>query len=317
VPVLDVDLDPARIEEAAAVIDPVFRDTPQFVDEQLAKALGRRVLTKVETLNPLRCFKGRGADFLARAIAPGTTLVCASSGNFGQAIAYAARAHGLTAVVFVPSRANPVKVARIAAAGGRVHRVDGDARAAARSYAARHPDHQFVLDGREPAIAEGAGTIGVELLRCPGIDAIVVPLGDGALISGIARWTKLHAPEVRIVGATAAGAPALERSWRAGRVVPCTEWDTIADGAATREPVPESVDRMRTLVDDVVLVDDEAMLQAMALAEDTLGLLLEPAGAIGIAAIAACDVPGDTVATVLTGANRDPALIRTPTWAYR
>jgi threonine dehydratase len=126
------------------------------------------------------------------------------------------------------------------------------------------------------------------------------------MASSRGRTTQGSCAGVRIVGATAAGAPALERSWRAGRVVPYTEWDTIADGAATREPVPELVDRMRTLVDDVVLVDDEAMLRAMALAEDTLGLLLEPAGAIGIAAIATFDVPGNTVATVLTGANRDP-----------
>ncbi|WP_083922448.1 pyridoxal-phosphate dependent enzyme [Nocardiopsis halotolerans] len=108
------DLSPDRIAEAARTIDPVFLDSPQYVEEQLAAELGRPVLTKIEFLNPLRSFKGRGADFLVRDLPAGGTVVCASGGaNFGQAIAYAARRHGLRADVFVPADASRRGVKRV------------------------------------------------------------------------------------------------------------------------------------------------------------------------------------------------------------
>jgi threonine dehydratase len=93
----EMDLRLERIAEAARVIEPVFLNSPQYFDERLGAALGRRVLVKVETLNPIRSFKGRGADFFLRDLERGTRVVCASSGNFGQALAYAARRHGLAA----------------------------------------------------------------------------------------------------------------------------------------------------------------------------------------------------------------------------
>lgn len=299
---MDIDLD--NIARAAKTIDPVFRDTPQYVDEQLCAALGRRVLVKVETANPLRSFKGRGADFLASTLPVGRTVVCASAGNFGQAVAYAGRNHGFPVEVFVSDRAVPDKVRRMRVLGATVHEVPGDftgAKEVARRYA-EDTGAVFVEDGREPAVCEGAGAIAVELLRSGvSIDAVVVPLGDGALITGMARWLKHHSPHTRVVGVCAAGAPALAHAW-AGR-----EWDgpaeTIADGIAVRVPVAESVARVRELVDDVVLVPDDAIREAADLALRTLGLVLEPAGAAGLAGLAVHDIPGETTATVLTGSN--------------
>lgn len=305
----DMDLDLARIAHASSLIDPLFLGTPQFVDEQLCAALGRRVLVKIETLNPLRSFKGRGADLLAREFEPGTRLVCGSTGNFGQAIGYAAARHGLTAEVFVPPGVSPVKLARMASLGARVHEVgDGPAKDAARQYATTHGGSVFVEDGRHPRIAEGAGTIGVELLSAGTIDTVVLPVGDGALISGVARWIKEHAPSTWIVGVCAKGAASMADSWRAGRVLPTERADTIAEGVAVSVPIPESVTRLRLLVDDMVVVDDEAMFVAMRTALDTLGVLAEPAGAAGLAAIATHDLPGEVLATVVTGANVSPAL---------
>ena len=162
----------------------------------------------------------------------------------------------------------------------------------------------------EPAIAEGAGTIGVELLAAGPFDTIVVPVGDGALIAGIARWIKHHAPETRIVGVCASGAPCMAMSWQAGRPVSTARSDTIAEGIAVRVPVPESVARLVVLVDDMVLVDDSNLLQAMQLSAQTLGLLLEPSGAAGLAAIRAGNLPGDRLATVLTGSNLRPEHLR-------
>jgi threonine dehydratase len=269
-----MDLSIDRIEEAAQVIPPVFRDSPQFVHDDVSAELGRRVLVKVETLNPLRSFKGRGAQFLVDRLEEGLTLVCSSTGNFGQAIAYAARARGMAAHVFVPEDVNPAKLDRMRSLGAVV-RVGGvdvqEAKLAARAYAASRADRRFVEDGQDPEISEGAGTIGVELSRAEPVDTVVLPVGDGALITGVARWLKHQLPGCRIIGVCAAGAPAMAQSWRTGTPVVTASVDTIADGIAVRAPIPASVQRMRQLVDDIVLVDDAALLDAMRLALATLG----------------------------------------------
>lgn len=307
-----MDLSVERIEEAARVIDPVFRNSPQFVHEQLSEALGRPVLVKVETLNPLRSFKGRGAQFLVDRLDPGLTVVCSSTGNFGQAIAYAARARGMAAHVFVPQDVNPAKLDRMRALGAVV-RVGGvdvqDAKLAARAYAESQAGWLFVEDGKDPEISEGAGTIGVELSRAEPVDTVVLPVGDGALITGVARWLKARLPGCHIIGVCAAGAPAMADSWRTGTPVATASVDTIADGIAVRAPIPASVQRMRQLVDDIVLVDDTALLDAMRLTLAAIGVLPEPAGAAGIAAIRGHDLPGDRLATVITGANLRPDLL--------
>ncbi|MEV0649136.1 pyridoxal-phosphate dependent enzyme [Phytomonospora sp. NPDC050363] len=306
----DLSLD--RIARAATVIDRRFRDTPQYTDPLLSAALDRPVLVKVETANPLRSFKGRGAEFLVHELPGRPTIVCASSGNFGQGIAYAGRSRGLPVHVFSTRTANPVKLARLRALDAAVTLVDGDghdAKQAARDHARQHPGTVFAEDGSEPAIAEGAGTIAVELLRTETPDTVVLPVGDGSLIAGVARWVKHAAPTTRVVGVGVTGAPALADSLRAGRVVAGGPVDTIAEGIAIRVPVPRSVERLRGLVDEMVLVEDADLLGAMRLIADTLGILVEPAGAAGIAAIARHGL-GERPATVLTGANPRPELAR-------
>jgi threonine dehydratase len=310
---MDLDLNVARIGDAARVIDPVFLNTPQYADEQLSAALGRHVVVKVETANPLRSFKGRGADFLMGRFSAGQTVVCSSTGNFGQAMAYAGRRRGVVVEVFVPENINPVKLARLQSFGARVTAVGVDSaacEAAARERAAATRGCVYVEDGKEPAIAEGAGTIGIELMSAGPFDTVVIPVGDGALITGIARWIKAHTPGTRIVGVCASGAPCMALSWRARTPVSTERSDTIAEGIEVRVPVPVSVARLVALVDDMVLVDDVDLLQAMQLSAQTLGLLLEPSGAAGLAAIRVHDLPGDRLATVLTGSNVRPEHLR-------
>ena len=306
---MDLDLSAGRIDEAARTIDPVFLNTPQYADEQLNAALGRHVVVKVETVNPLRSFKGRGADLFMGRVDPHSTVVCSSTGNFGQAMAYAGRRRGIAVDVFVPENVNPVKLARMRAFGARVTLAGGDSaasEAAARDYAAGREGCVYVEDGKETAIAEGAGTIGVELSRAGPFDAVVVPVGDGALIAGIARWIKDRSPKTRIIGVCASGAPSMALSWRAGEPVSTERSDTIAEGIEVRVPVPESVIRLVALVDDMVLVHDSDLLEAMQLSVRTLGILLEPSGAAGLAAIRVHKLAGDRVATVLTGSNVRP-----------
>ena len=193
VPLLSVE----RIATAYDVIEPCFRDSPQFEAAALNNLFGCQLVLKIETLNPIRSFKGRGAQFFVSQRTDDTPLVCATAGNFGQGMAYAARKRGIPLTVFTNIDASPIKVERMSALGAQVLAVGtqpDEANAAAAQFAAE-TNAVLVVDGQEAAIAEGAGTIGLELLRYPGeLAAVVVPLGDGALLAGIGCWVKAHSP---------------------------------------------------------------------------------------------------------------------------
>jgi threonine dehydratase/peptide deformylase len=303
------------IREAAGRIDPVFRGSPQFESGALSEALGVRLTVKVETLNPLRSFKGRGAAyFVATSAGAGDVrpIVCASAGNFGQAMAHACARHGIALTVFASENANPFKLARMRALGAEVKLSghDFDAAKVAAQASASACGARYVEDGKEAAIAEGAGTIAVELLaRDDAFDVVLVPLGNGALIGGVGRWLKAASPSTEVIGVSARGAPAMERSFRGGpggSIVETASADTIADGVAVRVPVPEAVADMHGVVDDVLLVDDATLVEAIDLVRLHLGVELEPAGALGVAALIAFPsrFAGRAIATILTGSNR-------------
>jgi threonine dehydratase len=291
-----------RIAAAAGEIDPVFLRTPQFLDERLSAALGREVVVKVETVNPIGSFKGRGAWLLAGGLDPARTWVCATAGNFGQGLAYAARARQATVDAFVSPNVPREKVGRMRALGARVETAE-EPWPAARRHAAGSGDRLLVVDGLGPEMAEGAGTIGVELEGAGPFDSAIVQLGDGALISGVARWLKASAPATRIIGVGASGAPAMARSFAARRLI-SGPTDTIATAIAVADPIPESLARVLTLVDDVCLVDDDDLRSAQRLVAECLGVLVEPAGAAGVAALARHGhrLPRGRTAVVLTGA---------------
>jgi threonine dehydratase len=297
-----------RIAEAAKVIDPVFLGSPQYRAEPLESHLGCRLVVKVETINPIRSFKGRGTGFLVSTLEERPHLVCATAGNFGQGMAYAARTRDLPITIFTSSDASALKIARMRALGADVRPVGADyddAHGAAAAFA-HEVGGRLVEDGRDHAIAEGAGTIAVELLEWPEpFDDIVVPVGDGALLGGVARWVKAHHPSTRVVGVAAAGAPAMERSWRAGRAQTLERADTIADGISVRAPFAEAVADIVGLVDDMLLVEDDQMLKAMRLVLNELGIVLEPSGAAGLAALLTnpSAFSGRLTATILTGGN--------------
>ena len=305
-----------RIAEAAERIAPVFRNTPQFVSESLSESLGVRLLVKVECVNPIRSFKGRGTDYLLfRDGDESEPLVAASAGNFGQGLAYAARQRNRPVILFAAITANSLKIDRMRALGAEV-RLGGEDFDAAKVIAREFADSQglrFVEDGREPAITEGAGTIAVELSRwAEPIDMIFVPVGNGALINGIGRWLKAHAPKCRVVGVCTTRAPAMAESWSAGSLRTTNSADTIADGIAVRVPVPEALSDMRHSVDEMMLVSEERLLEAMRLVHDHLGLVCEPAGVAGLAAVmdSRDRLAGKLVAVPLCGGNLTPEQIR-------
>jgi threonine dehydratase len=299
----------ADIAGAADVIDPIFLHTPQYDCEPLSAALGCSLTLKLETANPIRSFKGRGASYLIGSMDRSPRpLVSASAGNWGQALAYACRSARQPLILFASTNANPVKVERMRALGADV-RLAGDdfdaAKAAAGTFAGSS-GLRMVADGLDPEASIGAGTIGVELLAYGSTyDALLVPLGNGAMLTGIARWVKAAAPAIAVYGVSARGADAMEKSWRIGSIVLPPQVNTIADGIAVRVPIPEALEDMRCIVDDVLLVSDQDIIAAMRLIYSEAGLIAEPSGAAGVAAILA--VPdrfaGLRVATIVCGSN--------------
>lgn len=305
-----------RIRQAAEAIDPAFKDTPQFLVESLGQRLGLSLVLKVECINPIRSFKGRGADYLMHRMGDQPNgFVCASAGNFGQGMAYAARKRGRRLTVFAAVTANPLKVSRMRSLGAEVV-LAGDDFDAAKAAAKAHSTETgalYVEDGLLPEIAEGAGTIAMELERMDErLDAMFVPLGNGSLINGIGTWLKQRSPATRVVGVCAEGAPSMHLSWRAGEPVSTESAATIADGIAVRVPIPEALDAMRSTVDEVMLVTDEEILDAMKMLFLETGLVVEPAGAAGLAAVAnrRQELEGQRVATPICGGNLTEHQIR-------
>lgn len=297
------DFSPAQIAAAADLIDPVFLNTPQFVSDELSAALQREIVVKNETLTPIGSFKGRGAWLLAGQLDGSRTWVCQTAGNFGQGLAYASRVRGASVEAFVSGDVPPAKVASMRALGASVYVTEGPEQAA-RERANASPDRLLVVDGDRPEMAIGAGTIGIELEALGPIDLAVVQIGDGALISGVARWLKAEQPRTRIVGVCASGAPAMARSFAAGRVISTPGTNTIATAIAISEPIPASLARVVALVDEIVLVDDDDLRAAQLLIRESLDLLVEPAGAAGVAALSRDGerLPPGRTAILLTGA---------------
>lgn len=311
---MSTEIDLSRLLTASTKIDPVFLDSPLRQSPGLDQLFGCRLSLKVESLNPIHSFKGRGAElFAATMLGPGEILVCASAGNFGQGLAWAARRRDHPCTVFTSLHANPLKIAAMRQFGAVVEQAGADfdaAKLAARDHAAKI-GARFVEDGAEPAIAEGAGTIGLEIARSlPDLQTIVVPLGNGALLAGVGAALRHLAPQVKIIGVVAAEAPSMKLSIAAGRAIETSSANTIADGIACRVPVPEALTMLRHRVDEVLAVSEEALRRAMQLAYRHLDLAIEPAGIAGLAAIAAepARFAGQRVATILCGGNLSPDL---------
>ena len=311
------ELTESAIRAACDAIDPAFRDSPQFVHEGLSTRLGVPVIVKVETVNPIRCFKGRGTSLVVAAlaregrIAPDRAVVCASAGNFGQGVAYAGRALGIPAVVFASKHANPGKVARMRALGAEVVSIGEDfdeARAASEAHVAAKGGH-LLVDGDDPRIAAGAGTMAVELTdavargELPAPAMVSVPVGNGAMINGVGAWLRAAAPACRVVGIQAEGAPAMTLSWRAGRPIDTPSVATYADGIAARVSIPAAVAAMAGRVDEMRIVNDDALRAAQDELTAELGITVEGAAAASWAGLLAGPRPDGPAVVIVTGSN--------------
>ena len=295
----------------------MVRVTPVLPAPALTERLGAPVALKAENLQRTGSFKVRGATnrvtLLGEACASG--VVTGSAGNHAQALADAARARGVRCEVHMPAEAPIAKVEGAVALGAEV--VSGGAtvdeclaRALAR---AQESGMAFVHPFDDPDVVAGQGTLGLELLeQVPDLAKVVVPLGGGGLAGGIAVAVKGARPEVEVVGVQAASCAPWPGSLRAGRPVAADATLTIADGIAVKRPGGLTLELVRRCVDDVVVVAEDDVAEAMVGLLEQAKLVVEGAGAVGVAALlggATAPAAHGTTVVVLSGGNVDPGLL--------
>jgi len=311
------------------MLDPTFENARGFLSKYLpqtrllsASSLSdppdQNVYLKLESELPTGSFKVRGALYaLGRQLqrAKVGEVVASSTGNHGAAVAYAARLLGVKARIFLPENSNPVKRGNIARLGAEIAEKGStdlaEAFHAAARYARTHGAF-FLNDATDPDLPAGPGTIACEILeRLPEADAIYVPMGDTALIRGVAAAAKQISSRVKIIGVQSERAPSYFLSWKEGRAIETETCDTIADGLATRTPVEANVDAIRELVDEVLLVSEDEMLRAIGRLLIDEHVVSEPAGAAATAAFLKWrDRPRENAVLLVTGANLSAEVLR-------
>jgi len=292
----------------------VATESPLELAPGLSKRLGNRLLIKREDLQSVFSFKLRGAynkmaGLPRKRLARG--VIAASAGNHAQGVALAAQRLGCRAVIVMPITTPRIKVEAVAARGAEVV-LHGDSYAEAYKKAMQLKAKRglaFVHPYDDPEVIAGQGTIGMEILRQHPrpIDAIFVPVGGGGLIAGIASYVKRVRPSVRIVGVEPVDAAAMAKSLKAGRRIKLDHVGLFADGVAVKEVGRETFRLCRTLVDEMVLADTDAMCAAIKDVFEDTRVVLEPAGALAIAGAKAWverrGVRGQTLVAIASGAN--------------
>jgi len=306
----------AEIRQAVDVLRRYLSPSRLVPADSLTAKAGRPVYLKMESDLPTASFKSRGAivalsDRLSRSEI--TEVVCASTGNHGAAVAYAARLFGLRATIFLPQNPNPIKRARIQALGAsiREHGHDlADANQAGADYAGEKNAY-FLSDAADQALPAGPATIGIEILeQQPKTEIIYVPVGDTALIRGIASAIKLLRPSIKIIGVQAEAAPSYYLSWKQRQAVETPDCQTIADGLATRTPDSSNVEAIVNLVDDFRLVSEKSLLEAIKHLLLQEHVAAEPAGAATTAALLNDGNAQGTTVLILSGANISEDVLR-------
>lgn len=307
------------IERAAAELHAHLPPTPLQYSRAFTAKAGCHVYLKIEGIQPTRAFKVRGALNKLLQLRPeerAAGVITASAGNHGLGVAYAAQAFRTPATVYVPDGANPLKVQAIKRMGGRVvqsgRSYDDAYREALR--AQETSGSIFVHAFDDLAVVTGQGSVGVELLeQLPAADTVLVPVGGGGLIAGVAQYLKARRPSVQVIGVEPAGADSLTRSLAAGELVTLDRVDTMADGLAAKTAGRIALSIASACVDLMITVEETEMLRAIRLYFEWEHLLAEPAGAAALAALLYHYAPEATerVVVLLSGANvADEVMLR-------
>jgi threo-3-hydroxy-L-aspartate ammonia-lyase len=308
----DLAISIADVRAAAERLRGVAHRTPVVTSRTLDQRCGGEVLLKAESLQRAGAFKFRGAYNAVSALAPARGVAASSSGNHAQALALAAALHGTRATILMPHDAPASKRAATEGYGAEVigfDRYADDRDALARDVAAER-GLDLVHPYDEPLVMAGQGTAGLELYEDAGtLDLVLVPVGGGGLISGVATALRAVAPDTRIVGVEPQASDDTRRSLRAGRREQVTVGRTIADGQQLPTPGARTFPIVAALVEDVVTVSDEEIVTAMRLLFERMKIVVEPSGASALAALLAGRVAldGRRAGVILSGGNVDAA----------
>ncbi|HEX3688113.1 MAG TPA: threonine ammonia-lyase [Solirubrobacteraceae bacterium] len=305
------------VRRAAEAGTGVIRETPLLSSRTLTERVGMTVALKAENLQRTGSFKLRGA--LAKLASLGSAcedgVVCASAGNHAQAVAYAARERGVPCHVFMPEGAPIAKAEATAALGAQVGLVGEsvhESLIAAQQFASAG-GHAFVHPFDDPVVVAGQGSVGLELLaQAADLRRVVAPVGGGGLISGVAIAVKSQRPDVEVIGVQVEACAPFPASLAAGEPVAVTSALTIADGIAVKRPGALTLALIRRWVDGLVVVSEEEVAEAMVFLLERAKLVVEGAGAVGVAALLtgrAGDAVDGTTAVILSGGNVDPGLL--------
>jgi threonine dehydratase len=300
----------ADVFDARRRISPHLRATPLFRYAALDELLGAKAFVKHENHQPTGAFKVRGGVNLVSQLSPEERkrgIIAASTGNHGQAVAFAARLFGVRATICVPKNANPVKVAAMQGFGAELvfHGRDyDDAREHCEQLAEVH-GYRYVHSGNEPLLIAGAATETLEIVEeAPEVDAIVVPIGGGSGAAGACIVAKAVNPVIRVIGVQSEAAPTAFRTWKERRLVE-DRMETFAEGLATRTTFELPMSILWRWLDDFVLVSDDEIREAQVLLIEATRNLVEAAGAAPLAAAVRLrdELAGERVALILSGGN--------------
>ena len=307
-----------QVNDARELLRRFLTPTRLLLAEQLGRASDTRVYLKLETDLPTGSFKPRGAIFALMKTLEQRSIkgvVAASTGNHGAAVAYAARLAQLPATIFLPESPNPIKRERIISLGATVKEIvwKPDSLADSAAAFAKEHDYYFLNDASDDLVPVGTATIAAEVLDdLPKADVMIVPMGDTALIRGVAAETKRRNPNIKIVGVQAEEAPSYVRSWQEDRVVTTQTCDTIADGLATCVPLEPNVRAIRELVDEMCLVSEEELIQGIRTLLFQEHIIAEAAGAAATAAYLQNPpaYAGRSIVLLVTGSSIPHELLR-------
>ena len=316
----EIQLRPAHGDTIAAahVIARHVDPTALKQEKAFSQPLNADVFVKYEFLNPVRSFKIRGALNLAHALANSKRVsrsITVSTGNHGAAMAFACREYNLSLTVGVPVNCDQSKLQLIRQFGGEVEMIGRDLDETKELLQQRplSPDTVFIEDGSSPEIVAGTSTIGWEIVQeLPDVEVVIVPVGNGALIGGIGTALKEFNSSIQVIGVQSDLAPCMALSFEAGQPVDTESCDTFASGMAVRVSIPEAVDLMLAVVDEMHMVSETDLKEAMGVFYNYTGHLPEGAGVAPLAAALkmGAALKNKTVCLIASGANVDDTLQR-------
>jgi threonine dehydratase len=306
-----------KIQEAYEILKPIVKQTPLERSKTFSQIIKANVYLKEENLQSTGSFKIRGAYNKIYHLSKQERkqgVVCASAGNHAQGVAYASTLMGVKSTVYMPIYTSPTKILATRSYGATVV-LEGitydDAAEAAKKYA-EEKKMTFVHAFNDNFVIAGQGTIGIEIFETlPQVDVVLVPIGGGGLISGIALALKTLKPKVKIIGVEAEGAQSMKLSLEQNKIVPLKSILTIADGIAVKTPKDLTFALAQRYVDDVVTVNDEEIANALYLLLQRTKLVVEPAGAVALAALLGKEIsfPRKNIVAVLSGGNVNLSLL--------